>query len=429
MSANHAEVSRLMRAAAAARAAGRVHEATEYLKAVVARSPGHAESLNALGVAALSSNDAGAARAWFARAAAADVAAPALWLNLAKACRLLNDDIGERDALDRALAIDARNFIALVRKAELQERQGDLAQAAVTWGGALAVSPPTEQLPLALSQQLARAREFVQARTQALSEAVDDGLAKVRDGYEPAALRRFDTAIDATLGRRRIYHNECHGLHFPFLPADEFFAREHFPWLAELEAATPAIRAELERLLHEGDEGFAPYVAMQPGLPPNKWSELDHSTRWSAYFLWKYGAPVEQAHKRCPATIAALAGVPRAEIPGRAPSAFFSILQPRTRIPPHTGVSNTRAIIHLPLIVPEGCGFRVGGETRLWREGEAFAFDDTIEHEAWNESNSLRAVLIFDVWNPHLTKVEQTMLQRFYSVADASGHNPEPREV
>jgi aspartyl/asparaginyl beta-hydroxylase (cupin superfamily) len=79
--------------------------------------------------------------------------------------------------------------------------------------------------------------------------------------------------------------------------------------------------------------------------------------------------------------------------------------------------------------VPEGCGFRVGGETRLWREGEAFAFDDTIEHEAWNESNSLRAVLIFDVWNPHLTKVEQTMLQRFYSVADASGHNPEPREV
>jgi aspartyl/asparaginyl beta-hydroxylase (cupin superfamily) len=66
----------------------------------------------------------------------------------------------------------------------------------------------------------------------------------------------------------------------------------------------------------------------------------------------------------------------------------------------------------------------VGGETRAWREGEAFAFDDTIEHEAWNDSDELRAILILDTWNPHLTEAERMLMRRFFEVADASGHNP-----
>jgi len=76
-----------------------------------------------------------------------------------------------------------------------------------------------------------------------------------------------------------------------------------------------------------------------------------------------------------------------------------------------------RSIVHLGLIVPEGCGFRVGGETREWRVGEAFVFDDTIEHEAWNRSNEDRAVLIIDVWNPHLSEHEREMICRFYGAA------------
>jgi aspartyl/asparaginyl beta-hydroxylase (cupin superfamily) len=81
-------------------------------------------------------------------------------------------------------------------------------------------------------------------------------------------------------------------------------------------------------------------------------------------------------------------------------------------------VTNTRAIIHLPLVVPSGCRFRVGGETREWREGEAFAFDDTIEHEAWNNSDEPRVVLILDVWNPHLTLVEQELLAEYFRLFD-----------
>jgi aspartyl/asparaginyl beta-hydroxylase (cupin superfamily) len=125
----------------------------------------------------------------------------------------------------------------------------------------------------------------------------------------------------------------------------------------------------------------------------------------------------EEVCALCPETAAALAAVPQNHIPGRAPTAFFSILRPGAHIPPHTGVTNTRAIIHLPLVVPDDCWFRVGGETRLWREGEAFAFDDTIEHEAHNGSGEPRIVLIFDVWNPHLSEDEQEFLATFLEIA------------
>ena len=89
---------------------------------------------------------------------------------------------------------------------------------------------------------------------------------------------------------------------------------------------------------------------------------------------------------------------------------MFSLLKPQTRIPPHTGVSNARLVTHLPLIVPPACGFRVGNSIREWVPGKAWVFDDTIEHEAWNESDKLRVVLIFDIWHPHLTPAERAMV-------------------
>ena len=137
---------------------------------------------------------------------------------------------------------------------------------------------------------------------------------------------------------------------------------------------------------------------------------------------------VEANAVRCPETLKVLAAVPQPEMRGRTPSAMFSLLQPKTRIPPHTGVTNARLVAHLPLIVPEGCGFRVGGETRPWIEGKPFAFDDTIEPEAWTDSDHLRSVLIFDVWNPHLTERERELIARYYEAADAAGYSPQRTE-
>jgi aspartyl/asparaginyl beta-hydroxylase (cupin superfamily) len=96
--------------------------------------------------------------------------------------------------------------------------------------------------------------------------------------------------------------------------------------------------------------------------------------------------------------------------PGFAPTALFSVLAPRTRIPPHTGSTNARLLVHLPLLLPGPAFFRVGNETRAWRMGEAWAFDDSIEHEAWNDADEPRAILIFDIWNPLLAPHERELL-------------------
>jgi aspartyl/asparaginyl beta-hydroxylase (cupin superfamily) len=72
------------------------------------------------------------------------------------------------------------------------------------------------------------------------------------------------------------------------------------------------------------------------------------------------------------------------------------------------------------LIVPPNCAFRVGATTREWRVGEAFAFDDTIEHEAWNDSDELRVVLIFDIWPPALGRAERDAVAAVISAAGVS---------
>jgi aspartyl/asparaginyl beta-hydroxylase (cupin superfamily) len=156
--------------------------------------------------------------------------------------------------------------------------------------------------------------------------------------------------------------------------------------------------------------GVVPYVEYPDGVPLNQWKELNHSRRWGAYYLLKNGGRLEEHLARCPQTAALLAEAPLADVPGQAPTAFFSVLEPNTHIPAHTGVTNTRLVVHVPLVVPAGCRFRVGSETREWKAGSAWVFDDTIEHEAWNDSDQPRAILIIDTWNPFLTAVERELV-------------------
>ena len=169
-----------------------------------------------------------------------------------------------------------------------------------------------------------------------------------------------------------------------------------------------------------------PYVNYPDGVPLDQWAELNRSPRWSA-LTCSGRRPVEANASALPKTMAALAGVPQPHVRGRSPAAMFSVLQPNTHIPPHTGIANTRLVLHLPLIVPEGCGFRVGSQTRRWREGEAWVFDDTIEHEAWNDSDLPRTILIFDVWNPRLIAAERETIARLMAAVDAFNEAPAGR--
>lgn len=398
---------------------GRRTEMLSELKAALQLSPKHPVAHNMMGVDALARNDANAARRHFEAATSADPRAPALWINLAKAHRIAGDDRAEQAALEAVLQTEQRHLLALIRLAELHERRGETADATQRWAAVAALANEYSNPPADLNAIFVHAREFVARRADKLAKALEAGLASSLDAASPRDRRRLTAAMETMLGRRQIYSNVCHGMHYPFLPADEFFDREHFPWLDELEAQTDVIRTEVVDLLASADPGLSPYVTMPPGTPKNVWSELNNNSAWSALHLWRDGARIDGACARAPKTAAIIEKLPLAIIPNRAPTVFFSILQAGQHIPPHTGVTNTRAIIHLPLVVPPGCTFRVGGETREWREGQAFAFDDTIEHEAWNPSNEDRAILILDCWNPHLDEQEREMICRIYEVADA----------
>jgi aspartate beta-hydroxylase len=407
----------ILSAAAAARQRGNPAEEARLLDDALKIAPGDPKVLNARGMAALAAGDPETARSCFAAAADADPRAAALWMNLATAHRALNDDQGEKESLDRALSIDRLNFMALLRLAELHQRRGDQKDAAIAWQAVVQMATNASERPPLVIDALQRGQRFLVDHSRALAEVLDTSFGQRIEALGSSG-RRFKACVDHSLGRRRIYQNQCAGIHFPFLPADEFFDRSHFPWMPELEARTAAIREEALRLVNDGGAAIRPYVRQEAGTPQNKWSALNENLAWSACFLWEYGERNDAVCALCPETAAALDALPQNRIPGKAPTAFFSILKPGAHIPPHTGVTNTRAIIHLPLVVPSGCGFRVGGETREWKEGEAFAFDDTIEHEAWNSSSEPRIVLIFDVWNPHLSNDEQDLLAEYFQLVD-----------
>ena len=381
-----------------------------------AGSSTEAANSNALGMEALRVGDFQAAAKHFGRACDLAPDAGELWLNLATARRHLRDDEGERAALDAALNLDQRNLMALIRLAQLHERLGEDVPATNRWSNVLSLAAAIDQPSLEFLALLNHAKTYIQEQRRHLADALDQVLAGDLAKASVRDQRRVRASTDVLLGRRTIFANDCHGFHYPFLPADEFFDRDHFPWLEQFEAATADIGTELKAILADAESGLAPYVEQPPGVPENKWSPLDKSLDWGALHLWRDGERNDAACARAPKTAALVESLPLCRIPGRAPAVFFSILKAGKSIPPHTGVTNVRSIVHLPLIVPEGCTFRVGGETRPWVEGEAFVFDDTIEHEAHNPTTQDRAVLILDTWNPHLSEAERTMICKIYAV-------------
>ena len=309
-----------------------------------------------------------------------------------------------------ALALDPYLLLGLLSKAWLLEKLNRTREAAVAYRNALRVAPPDERLPAGLRAPVERAREVVKADSDAAVAFVEGRLAEVRARHAAENLARFDMSRDAFLAGKKVYNSEPALLHYPMLPAEQFFERRHFPWLERLEAATEMIREELLVVLRDDLEEMQPYIQYPPGVPVNQWVELNHSPRWNSYFLWKDGVKDEAHCARCPGTSALLDTLPLLRQPGFGPTAIFSVLAPRTHIPPHNGSTNTRCLAHLPLILPGPARFRVGNETREWKMGEAWVFDDTIEHEAMNASDHTRVVLIFDIWNPMLSPAERELV-------------------
>jgi len=342
-----------------------------------------------------------------------------LWLNLAVVRRQLQDYEGSFAALREALALDNRNFAALLMQATLLDRLGRTKEAATAYGIALVQSPPDAELDAPTRQAVQRARELHAQHVGELGRHIREHVGSARDALSGTEARRLETFIDTTLRVRKRYRQEPMEYFYPGLPDIEFYERSEFPWLPAFEAQTPEIQRELARILVEDEAGFSPYIQYDDHLPLDQWRELNKSPRWSAFHFYDQGREIPGRCARAPSTMAAVKALPQAEVDLRSPTAMFSVLKPRTRIPPHTGIANFRLVVHLPLVLPGHCGFRVGGETREWRIGEAWVFDDTIEHEAWNESDEIRIILICDIWSPRLSPAEREAIRSVIAATDA----------
>lgn len=366
------------------------------------------------GAAALNQGRAADARARFQELAAAGSANPLVWLLLAIACRHTRDPAAEETALDRLLVLDPQSIRGLIMKGDCRVHAGDQATALGLYRAAIAISE-NGQVPADTVGEVQRARAALtelEDRAHAKREALMTAHGLPPDDWSP----RFRHALDVAAGRRKTYVQQPTVFNYPELPNVQYYDTAGFDWVSAIEGPTAVIRSELVALLgSDGIEDFRPYIQARDAnvrLDANK--SLVENQDWSALFLCENGTLTKRLVERCPKTWEAVQQAPLARIAGWSPTVMFSLLKAGARIAAHTGMFNTRLVCHLPLIVPPNCRFRVGNEIREWQEGKLFIFNDTIEHEAWNDSDEDRVVLIFDIWRPELSDREKAELTALF---------------
>lgn len=137
-----------------------------------------------------------------------------------------------------------------------------------------------------------------------------------------------------------------------------------------------------------------------------------HGSGWSVYGLVAAGHPVPGGCEQCPRTTEVLAEF------GGIGLAGFSRMAPGTHIAPHSGWAENEYRLHLGLVVPDGCRLRVADETRAWQEGKCLIFDDTVEHEAWNDSTQVRGNLMVDFLRPGETEFSKRVPEEVQRYAE-----------
>jgi aspartyl/asparaginyl beta-hydroxylase (cupin superfamily) len=300
-----------------------------------------------------------------------------------------------------------------VRKADWRARAGDDDLACYFYGRALHLAGdrplPQEEAAEVRRAELALAEAAARVRARREARLTQRGIAPQQ--WTP----RMRASLELSADRRHCTQDPTHH-YYPGLPQIEFYDPGQFAWAPAVEAATAAIRKELNALLAEGSDELRPFTPNDVGLPMGVSKALPNNRDWSVITLCEQGWLTPDQVERCPITWQTLlrhAPVPR--VAGWGPSVIFSMLRAGAHIGAHTGMYNSRLICHLPLIVPKGCRFRVGNEVRQWEEGNLLIFDDTIEHEAWNDSSEDRVVLIFDIWRPELSEQDKVELTALFS--------------
>ena len=392
---------------------GRGEEAAGAYSQVLAAQPEHAEALVFFGTRELALGRAQQAIDYLQRAARTDAVQPQIQLSLGSAY-LAAGRIDEACAtLAHCLELAPKAYVARLQYASALEQCGRSDAALPQYFSAIVQAQAQGRwLDDATTAPLLRAQVKHAMRTafmgrKRLFEAL---LAPYLTRHGDAAMARVAKCLKIYLGEIPPNYPDPRQipkfLYFPDLPPSTYFERKLFPWYEILEGNWKAIREELNAVLREPD-ALAPFLGDHPPEAMKEYLGGVERPVWDAYFFYRHGERFDAHHARCPRTSAALESLPTlVRIREHAPEVCYSVLTPGTHILKHRGVTNTRLVTHLPLIIPENCAISVGGEEKVWREGECFSFDDTFEHEAWNRSERTRVVMLLDVWNPYMTAAE-----------------------
>jgi len=395
---------------------GRVPEAESAYRAILADTPDAPEALNFVAMCALSRGDLAESQRLLDRAVELESTQPEIWKSLGIVHLAADRPQRALECFDRALQLDSSHFVARLHRAAALERLGNQFEATANYYGAIVAAQNRGQwlneasTPPGLRMAVLHAMRTV---NQGRRQLFLDLLAPLRRQHGAEALKRVEQGLMIYLGDAPANYPDPRQrpkfFYVPGLRTQPYFERELFPWHAELESHTDMIREELRGVLAD-PQGVEPFLGTndQGILEEQKALRGDRGApQWNAFFFHRHGEVFEQNARRCPGTTEVLSSLPLVHIREHAPEVLFSVLTPGSHILPHHGVTNTRLVTHLPLIVPEDCAIRVGGEDHVWQEGRCVTFDDTFEHEAWNRSDKLRAVMLLDSWHPDLSEAER----------------------
>ncbi|MCW8107682.1 aspartyl/asparaginyl beta-hydroxylase domain-containing protein [Alteromonas ponticola] len=198
--------------------------------------------------------------------------------------------------------------------------------------------------------------------------------------------------------------------YIPDLPSKPFFDVNEIPQLSEYIVKLQECRGELIKLSENVSEKYTDNFSNIPSTVD--WREI--SEKWSSSHLAKKGAFTPLADTVSPRLKKLLHDDIHAHCPPHSPEIVLSVLAPGAYIPPHFGISNFRLTVHVPLKVTPAAVLKVAGQTFNWSdEKNVLIFDDSFRHSASNDADSARSVLIFEVWNPHLTQPERKAIEKF----------------
>ena len=394
---------------------GRLDEAERAAQQTVRRQPHDVESMNVLALIALRRGQLAPAQQWLEASIRANPD-HALTHHYLGRVYDAGGNVEAAVAAHRAAITRApQMFVVRLHYAAALERAGEIEQAAIHYFRATQDAQAQgrwvsdETTAPALRPMVEHAVQVVRSTRKATFASL---LEPLRQQYGPDSLKRVEQCL-------RIYFREEAPvypdprqrptfLYFPGLPPAAYLDRSLFPWIEQLEAQTDAIRKELLKLL-PGEAGRERVFTNQ-AIEQVNLRGLNTAPSWNGYYFYRHGVRREDNCSSCPVTAQALNSLPLSHVREHGPEVLFSVFTAGTHLLPHRGVTNTRLVGHLPLIVPPDCALNVGGEIHAWQEGRAVIFDDTYEHEAWNRSQQTRVVLIFDLWNPHLTQAEQAAI-------------------